>query len=155
MPQTKFQDVIFTLIMVLFMVYAMVTYNVYLNTGEMSMKLFIMGFKEIPIMMVIAFIAEFFLIGKLTKYFTFKSLDVKKTQPMFITLMISALTVCFMCPLMSLIATLLFADYSWGTFVVLWFKTIIINFPMAFFYQIFFAGPIVRKIFRTIFKVKA
>lgn len=71
MPQTKFQDVIFTLIMVLFMVYAMVTYNVYLNTGETSMNLFIMGYKEIPIMMVIAFIAEFFLIGKLTKYFTF------------------------------------------------------------------------------------
>ena len=59
MPQTKFQDVIFTLIMVLFMVYAMVTYNVYLNTGEMSMKLFIMGFKEIPIMMVIALLLSF------------------------------------------------------------------------------------------------
>lgn len=154
MPQTKFQDVFFTLIMVLFMVYAMVTYNVYLNTGEMSMKLFIMGYKEIPIMMVIAFIAEFFLIGKLTKYFTFKTLDVKKTQPIFITLMISALTVCFMCPLMSLIATFLFSDFSWDVFLVLWLKTVIMNFPMAFFYQIFFAGPIVRKIFRTIFKVK-
>lgn len=154
MPQTKFQDVIFTLIMVLFMVYAMVTYNVYLNTGEMSAKLFIMGFKEIPIMMVIAFIAEFFVIGKLTKYFTFKTLDVKKSQTIFITLMISSLTVCFMCPLMSLIATLLFADYSWDIFLVLWVKTVILNFPMAFFYQIFFAGPIVRKIFRTIFKVK-
>ena len=154
MPQTKFQDVIFTLIMVLFMVYAMVTYNVYLNTGEMSAKLFIMGFKEIPIMMVIAFIAEFFVIGKLTKYFTFKTLDVKKIQPIFITLMISSLTVCFMCPLMSFIATLLFANYSWDIFLVLWVKTVILNFPMAFFYQIFFAGPIVRKIFRTIFKVK-
>ena len=154
MPQTKFQDVIFTLIMVLFMVYAMVTYNVYLNTGEMSAKLFIMGFKEIPIMMVIAFIAEFFVIGKLTKYFTFKTLDVKKSQPIFITLMISSLTVCFMCPLMSFIATLLFADYSWDIFLVLWVKTVILNFPMAFFYQIFFAGPIVRKIFRTFFKVK-
>lgn len=154
MPQTKFQDVIFTLIMVLFMVYAMVTYNVYLNTGEMSMKLFIMGYKEITIMMVIAFIAEFFLIGKLTKYFTFKTLDVKKTQPIFITLMISALTVCFMCPLMSLIATFLFSDFSWDVFLVLWLKTVIMNFPMAFFYQIFFVGPIVRKIFRTIFKVK-
>ena len=154
MPQTKFQDVFFTLIMVLFMVYVMVTYNVYLNTGEMSMKLFIMGYKEIPIMMVIAFIAEFFLIGKLTKYFTFKTLDVKKTQPIFITLMISALTVCFMCPLMSLIATFLFSDFSWDVFLVLWLKTVIMNFPMAFFYQIFFVGPIVRKIFRTIFKVK-
>ena len=154
MPQTKFQDVIFTLIMVLFMVYAMVTYNVYLNNGEMSAKLFIMGFKEIPIMMAIAFIAEFFVIGKLTKYFTFKTLDVKKSQPIFITLMISSLTVCFMCPLMSFIATLLFADYSWDIFLVLWVKTVILNFPMAFFYQIFFAGPIVRKIFRTIFKVK-
>lgn len=154
MPQTKFQDVFFTLIMVLFMVYAMVTYNVYLNTGEMSMKLFIMGYKEITIMMVIAFIAEFFLIGKLTKYFTFKTLDVKKTQPIFITLMISALTVCFMCPLMSLIATFLFLDFSWDVFLVLWLKTVIMNFPMAFFYQIFFAGAIVRKIFKTIFKVK-
>jgi len=36
MPKTKFQEVIFTIIMVFFMVYAMICYNTALNIGEMK-----------------------------------------------------------------------------------------------------------------------
>jgi hypothetical protein len=40
MPKTKFQEVIFTIIMVFFMVYAMICYNTALNIGEMKNEVF-------------------------------------------------------------------------------------------------------------------
>ena len=36
----------------------------------------------------------------------------------------------------------------------MWLQTTALNFPMAFFWQIFFAGPLVRAIFGMIFKEK-
>ena len=67
MPKTKFQDFIFTFIMVIVMVYAMVCYNTALNTGGLTNTTFIIALKELPIMGVIAFLLEFFLIGNYLK----------------------------------------------------------------------------------------
>ena len=36
MPKTKFQEVIFTIMMVFVMVYAMICYNIALNVGGMN-----------------------------------------------------------------------------------------------------------------------
>ena len=41
MPKNKFQEVIFTIIMVFFMVYAMICYNIALNIGGMSNEIFL------------------------------------------------------------------------------------------------------------------
>lgn len=68
-------------------------------------------------------------------------------------LAISSITVCLMCPTMSFFATLLF-KHAGSEFVAVWFETTALNFPMAFFWQIFFAGPLVRAIFGLIFKEK-
>lgn len=57
-----------------------------------------------------------------------------------------------MCPTMSFIATILFKDTAESGFVGVWFQTIVMNFPMAFFWQIFYAGPFVRLIHRVIFE---
>ena len=46
MPKNKFQDVIFTLIMVVVMVYAMVIYNISLDTGKLTNQVFLMAFGE-------------------------------------------------------------------------------------------------------------
>ncbi|MFR1617115.1 MAG: hypothetical protein ACLSUM_07075 [Dysosmobacter welbionis] len=32
----------------------------------------------------------------------------------------------------------------------LWLQTVVCNFPMAFFWQIFFCGPLVRRLFRLL-----
>ena len=56
MPKSKLQEVIFTILMVFVMVYAMVCYNIALNTGGMSNAVFLAAFRELPIMMPIAFI---------------------------------------------------------------------------------------------------
>lgn len=67
MPKNKFQDAVFTVIMVIVMVYAMVCYNISTNMGGLSNEVFLMALKELPLMGVIAFILEFFLIGKLAQ----------------------------------------------------------------------------------------
>lgn len=108
MPKTKFQDFVYTIIMVVIMVYAMVCYNVSINIGGMSNKIFLIAQKELPIMVPIAFILEFFVVGKLSKKITFKLLDPKKDNQVLITILISSIIVAIMCPLMSFIGSLLF-----------------------------------------------
>ena len=152
MPKTKFQDFIFTIIMVIVMVYAMVCYNISINIGGMSNKVFIMALGELPIMGAIAFLLEFLLIGHITKKIAFNMVNQKETKPILIIIIISSLTVCFMCPLMSFFATVLFNYSGIGNLLANWFEITVKNFPMALCWQIFYAGPFVRFIFRKIFK---
>lgn len=152
MPQTKFQDIVYTIIMVIVMVYAMVCYNIGIGMGEFNNKVFLMAFGELPIMGVIAFLIEFLFVGKIAKTITFKIINPKQTQPIFITLTISSLIVCFMCPLMSFVATILFNFNGIENLISTWLVIFVRNFPMALCYQIFYAGPFVRLVFRTIFK---
>ena len=57
----KFQDVIFTIIMVFVMVYTMICYNIALNVGGMNNQVFFkIAFHELVIMGPIAFILDFF-----------------------------------------------------------------------------------------------
>ena len=151
MPKTKFQEVVFTIMMVFVMVYAMICYNIALNIGGMSNHVFLDAFHELVIMGPIAFILDFFLYGSLSKKMAFRIVNPAEDKPIMIILAISSITVCLMCPSMSLAATLLFKNA--GTeFIAVWLQTTALNFPMAFCWQIFFAGPLVRKIFGAIFK---
>ena len=151
MPKTKFQEVVFTIMMVFVMVYAMICYNISLNIGGMANHVFLDAFHELVIMGPVAFILDFFLYGSLSKRLAFRIVNPAEDKPIMIILAISSITVCLMCPSMSLAATLLFKNA--GTeFIAVWLQTTALNFPMAFFWQIFFAGPLVRKIFGAIFK---
>ena len=96
MPKTKFQEVIFTIMMVFVMVYE---------------------------------------------------------NPFHLVLAISFISVAFMCPLMSLAATILF-KHAGNQFIAVWLQTCAFNFPMALCWQIFYAGPLVRFLFRLIFLEK-
>jgi hypothetical protein len=150
MPKNKFQDVVYTAIMATIMVYGMIVYNVALNTGGVSGFTFIAALYELPLTAVIAFILEFFIVGKIAKKLAFSVMQ-PTDRPQFITYAISICICCIMCPTMSLVATLLFKDtHTFGT----WIQTWAMNFPMAILYQMFYCGPLVRLIFRTIFKEK-
>ena len=151
MPKNKFQEVIFTLIMVFFMVYAMICYNISLNTGSMTNRVFLDAFHELVIMGPIAFILDFFLVSKLAFGCAMRMVDFKNCHPFSKILAISVPSVAFMCPLMSLAATILFKDAG-NQMIAVWFQTTVFNFPMAFFWQLCFAGPIVRKVFWVIFR---
>lgn len=150
MPKNKFQDVVFTIIMATIMVFGMVVYNVTLNTGGVSTDTFLFALRELPIMVPIAFVLEFFVDGKIARKLAFTVMR-PDDRPQFITYAISICICCIMCPIMSLVATFLFKDTK--TFGV-WIQTWGMNFPMAIFYQMFYCGPLVRLIFRTIFKDK-
>ena len=101
MPQTKFQDVVYTIIMVCIMVYAMVCYNVAIDMGGLSNEVFLIALHELPIMGTIGFILEFFIIGNLAKKLAFRFVDPAKDRPIVMILSISAMIVCLMCPVMS------------------------------------------------------
>ena len=150
MPKTKFQNVIFTLMMAFLMVYAMICYNISLNIGEMSNQVFLMAFHEMVIMWPIAFILEFFVVDNLAHKLAFRMVT-PQDRPIVITLAISVMIICIMCPVMSLVATILFKEPSFGT----WIRTWAMNFPMAICWQMFYCGPLVRFIFRCIFERKS
>ena len=151
MPKTKFEDVIFTAIMATVMVYGMIVYNVALNTGGVvSGFTFLAATHELIFMAPIAFVLEFFVVSKLAGKLAFTVMK-PTDRPQFITYAISICICCIMCPLMSLVATFLFKESkSFGT----WIQTWAMNFPMAICYQMFYCGPFVRLIFRTIFREK-
>lgn len=146
MPKTKFQNIVFTIIMAIIMVYGMIVYNVALNTGGVTNQTFILALHELYIMAPIAFVLEFFIVEKLATKLAFTFMR-PTDRPQFITYAISTMIVCIMCPTMSLIATLLFKEPSLGA----WVQTFGMNMPMALIWQLLFCGPLVRLIFRTLF----
>lgn len=152
MPQTKFQDFVYTIIMVIVMVYAMVCYNIAINMGGLSNQVFLMAFAELPIMGAIAFILEFFIIGKVAQKLAFRIVDPKSDKPIFVILAISAMIVCLMCPIMSFFGSVLFNYTGIENVFANWIRITVMNFPMALCWQIFYAGPFVRFIFKRIFR---
>ena len=153
MPKTKFQEVIFTIMMVFVMVYAMICYNIALNVGGMNNTVFLSAFHEFVIMAPVAFILDFFFVGHIAKRTAFRIVNPEKENPFHLVIAISVLSVAWMCPLMSLVATILFKDAG-SQFIAVWLQTIALNFPMAFFWQMLYAGPFVRFLFRQIFREK-
>ena len=127
----------------------MVVYNIALNTGTVDGTTFIAALHELPIMVPVAFILEFFIVGRLARLLAFTVMK-PTDRPQFITYAISICICCIMCPVMSLVAIILFKEPSFG----MWVKTWAMNFPMAILYQMFYCGPFVRLIFRAIFERK-
>lgn len=147
MPKTLLEKIVFTVVMAAIMVYGMIVYNVALATGGVTNATFGMALHELPIMAPIAALLEFFLVEKLATKLAFTV--VRPTdRPQIITYAISTMIVCLMCPTMSLIATLLFKEPSFGT----WIQTWGLNMPMALIWQLLFAGPLTRLIFRNLFR---
>ena len=81
MPKTKLQEVVFTILMVFVMVYAMICYNISLNMGGMSNIVFLNAFHELVIMGPIAFILDFFLYGSLSKKLAFRKYVIIRICP--------------------------------------------------------------------------
>ena len=153
MPKTKLQNVVFTLMMAFAMVYGMICYNIALNRGVMTNEVFLLAFHELIIMWPVAVILELFVVEKLSQKLAFRLVNPAEDKPIFVLLAICSMIVCLMCPMMSFVATLLFKAPG-KEIIAVWMETTVLNFPMALCLQIFFAGPFVRLIFRSIFKEK-
>lgn len=147
MPENKLENVIFTAIMATLMVYGMIVYNIALHTGVVQGDTFAAAAHELIIMAPIAFVLELFIVGKIAAKVVFSVMR-PSDRPQFITYAMSICICCIMCPVMSLIATFLFDDPSFGTWIRIW----ALNLPMALCYQMLYCGPFVRLVFRLIFR---
>ena len=113
MPKTLLEKIVFTLVMAAIMVYGMIVYNVALATGGVTNATFGMALHEMPIMVPVAFVLEFFVVEKLATALAFTFMR-PSDRPQFITYAISLMIVCIMCPIMSLVASVLFKEPALG-----------------------------------------
>lgn len=153
MPKTKFQSVVFTSIMVFFMVYCMTVFSLALKTG-LQYTTFLTALKEMWVEYVIVFLLIFFVITKNAQKLAFRIFNPQEDKKILIVLAIQSFTVIQIVPAITLIATFLHNGFTENWFTQ-WITTAVQCFPTAFCLQIFFIGPLVRFIFRSIFNTKS
>lgn len=146
MPQSKLQEVVFTALMVIVMVYAMICYNMALAMGGLSTEVFVGAVRELAVMGPIAFVLDLAIVSRLAARGAVSMVEPDRSSRLHMALAISSISVMLMCPLMSFVATLLFKNPGDQLFAM-WLQTSALNFPMAFCWQIFYAGPLVRFLF--------
>ncbi len=150
MPKTKFQDFIFALIMVVLMVYCMTFYNMVLEFG-LTYTIFQKAFLGMWVEAVAAFFAQKFIAGPIARKLTFRFFKPGTDNPILITIVMAGFTVSMMAPLMTLFVSFLHNGFV-KDLPLLWLPKLVQNFPFALCIQLFYVGPFVRLIFRTIFK---
>ena len=152
MPQTKFQNFVFTLMTAILMAYFMIVYNVAISSNDgLVNQTFLIALKEFRIEVIIVFFLAYFIASPIAKKLAFRIVDPKKDNKMLIILIIQTFTVLVMVALMSIYA--LFIQHLVNSNIICNYITLFIkNFIMAYPLQIFFVGPVVRNVFRIIFK---
>jgi hypothetical protein len=78
MPKTKLQSVIFTAIMVFFMVFCMTVYTVALGAGGLTYMTFAIAIKEMWIEYVIVYILALFVVSPLALKLAFRFINPKE-----------------------------------------------------------------------------
>lgn len=167
MPKTKFQGVVFGLLMSYIMAYGMEVYNTAIKMGfnlktggfsTMTNIVFWEAFKEALYMGAIVFVLSSLFGNKVGARFANRYCDPEKDNPYFCRIMRQAGTVAIMCPSMSLVASILFnvilGGQSWVDLPAIWVGTVIKNFPMAFFWNMFAATGLTRLIYGAVFRNK-
>ena len=145
MPQNKRESFIYTVIMCFTMVLWMSIYNVTLHTGTFNVQVIKDAWLGFPIAYVFAACMDWFIVSGLAKGFAFKYLvkpdssTLRKVIPMVIIMSLYG----------AVEASIRMGDFSNVLFI--WLTNIPKNFVMALPFQLIIAGPLVRKVFRTIF----
>ncbi len=177
MPRNQFQRMIFALITVIITVHAYVFYSLYVVNGSILMSVtgadsvlnavnaqggvYMFG-KMLPIwaVVIIEFICAYTLECIMGSPCSFKlackCFNPKETHPVLFETAIICATVGLMCPSMSFLAAIFYYPYYAGfdlfTFLANFIKLVCYNLPFAFFSQIFFIQPLVRTIFKFLFR---
>lgn len=177
MPRNQFQRMIFALLTVIITVHAYVFYSLYVVNGSTLITLtgansvieainsqggvYMFG-HMLPIWAVIiiefccAYLLEILIGSPLSFKLASKVFNPKDTHPVLFETAIICATVGIMCPAMSFLASFMYYPYYAGfnifTLLANWLKLICFNFPFAYFTQLFFIQPLIRKIFALIFR---
>lgn len=168
---------IFALLTVIITVHAYVFYSLYVVNGETLMSItgesgviaainaqggvYMCG-RFMPIWAVIliefcfAYLLEVVMGSPASFKLASRVFDIQTTHPMIFEAAIICATVGLMCPAMSFIAAWLYYPYYAGfnimTLFANWIKLVCCNFPFAYFSQLFFIQPIVRTLFKAMFR---
>jgi len=167
MPKTKFQGIVFGIIMSYAMAYGMEVFNVAIKLGynlkaggfsSMTNRVFVEALKEASFMGVFVFIFSSLFGNRLGAKMAERRFSAEKDNPYLVRLMRQACTVAVMCPTMSMVAAILFSivlgGSSWTQLPAIWTGTLLKNFPMAFLWNMYAAAPFTHWLFELIFERK-
>lgn len=177
MPRNQFQRMIFALLTVIVTVHAYVFYSLYVVNGPTFMEITGEGSvlkainamggvsmfgKMMPIWAIIliefvcAYTLEVVMGSPCSFKLASKVFDPRNTNPVIFETAIICATVGLMCPAMSFIAAFMYYPYYTGfnflTLLANWLKLVCFNFPFAFFTQLFFIQPLIRTVFKFLFR---
>jgi hypothetical protein len=168
---------VFAFLTVLVTVHAYVFYSLYVVNGSTLMEVnnadsvisainaqggvYMFG-QMLPIWAVIliefcfAYTLECVLGSPLSFKLACKVFDPRETHPVLFETTIICATVGIMCPAMSFLAAWFYYPYYAGfnflTLLANWVKLVCFNFPFAFFSQLFFIQPLIRTVFKVLFR---
>lgn len=177
MPRNQFQRMIFALLTVIVTVHAYVFYSLYVVNGQALMEItgassvsnainsqggvYMFG-KMLPIWAVVliefacAYTLEVVMGSPCSFKLASKVFDPRKTNPVIFETAIICATVGLMCPAMSFLAAFMYypyyAEFNILTLLANWLKLVCFNFPFAFFTQLFFIQPLIRTVFKFLFR---
>ena len=153
MPKTKTEKTVFGILMAFVMVYGMEVYNASLRHCGLTAGSLTIPAAELLLLTAAVFFIQTFIGGPLARKLAFSVVDPAKHRRRIVITTVSAFTVLCMCPIMSLVAVLVF-QMTGGRIAHKWLMTFLFNFPIAFFWQLAVAGPLVRFLFRRTFRAK-
>lgn len=180
MPQNRFERIAFAFLTVVVTVHAYVFYSLYVVNGQTLMTLnnaesvlgainkqggvYMFG-NFLPIWAVVlvefgfAFTLEVFMGSPASFRLACRVFDPRETNPVLFETAIICATAGIMCPAMSFIAAFLYYPYYAGFDLISlgasWLKLVCFNFPFAVLSQLFFIQPLIRTVFKALFRRKA
>ncbi len=179
MPTNQFQRMVFALLTVVVTVHAYVFFSLCVVNGQTLMDIngsssvisainhqggvYMLG-NYLPIWAIIliefafAYCLEVVMGSPCSFKLASKVFDPSKNHPMLFETAIICATVGLMCPAMSFLAAIFYYPYYAGfdviTLLANWLKLMCFNFPFAFFTQLFFIQPLIRTVFKFLFRKK-
>ena len=177
MPRNQFQRMVFAFLTVLVTVHAYVFYSLYVINGGAFLEItgagsvleairamggvsvfgiFVPIWAVVLIEFILAYSLEVLMGSPCSFRLAARVFDPAKTHPVLFETAIICATVGLMCPAMSFIAAWLYYPYYAGfnifTLLANWLKLVCFNFPFAFFTQLFFIQPLIRTVFKFLFR---
>lgn len=177
MPQTKSERRIFAFLTVIVTVHAYVFYSLYVVNGSTLTSLhqttgvldaldkqggvyllahYLPIWAVVLVEFVFAYGLELLMGSPCSFRLAAKVFRPEETHPVLFETAIICATVGLMCPAMSFIAAWLYYPYYLGfhllSLLALWLKLICYNFPFALITQLFFIQPLIRTVFRKLFR---
>lgn len=177
MPTNQFQRMVFAFLTVLVTVHGYVFYSLYVVNGSLLMQItgadsvihalnaqggvYMFGMMMpiwaiVLIEFIFAYVLECIIGSPYSFELACKNFELEKTHPVIFESAIICATVGLMCPAMSFLAAWFYYPYYSGfnifTLLANWLKLVCFNFPFAFFSQLFFIQPLIRTVFKFLFR---